>query len=253
MVGRVRPWFDRVCVSGWHRLALPRARRPSLRDAQQFRSRRLSPPCIIAAVSPRNGLLAWRIRQKLTDEEKGQRVTVRWFVEFIAFLLHLVPPTKQHFIADNSNQLSSRDVNAMLQSANSPHEFHLLSRYSPDFNPIEHCFNVWKADVKTTENMDEVKLRRKMAVYATKLSPTLVRHCYEHCCRPSLSARDPRRRFLNCLLVKIEPIQCYHKFLHYQQRQQQQQHAMMMNAPFQGSFGIARAPLVSPQLDSPTC
>jgi hypothetical protein len=30
-----------------------------------------------AAVSPRDGLLAWRIRQKLTDEEKGQRVTVR--------------------------------------------------------------------------------------------------------------------------------------------------------------------------------
>jgi hypothetical protein len=68
----------------------------------------------------------------------------------------------------------------MLESVHSPHEFHLLSRYSPDFNPIEHCFNVWKADVKTTENMDEVKLRRKMVVNATKLSPTLVRHCYEH-------------------------------------------------------------------------
>jgi hypothetical protein len=135
---------------------------------------------ILAAVSPRNGLLAWRIRQKLTDEGKGQRVTVRWFVEFIAFLLHLIPSTKQYFIADNSNQHSSRDVNAMLESVHSPHEFHLLSRYSPDFNPIERCFNVWKADVKTTENMDEVKLRDKMAVDATKLSPTLVRHCYEH-------------------------------------------------------------------------
>lgn len=136
---------------------------------------------ILAAVSPRFGLLSYAIRRKLQPHERGQRTTIAWFCDFIKSLLPRLPPgEKFYFIADNSNQHSAPDVGRMLSAESSPNEFHLLSRYSPNFNPIENCFHVWKAGIKTIENMVPAFLRPAIQVASTRVTPAIVARCYRH-------------------------------------------------------------------------
>jgi hypothetical protein len=135
---------------------------------------------ILAAVSPRGGLLLWRIREKLKPEEKGKRTTVHWFTEFVRELLPLLPPTHHFIIADNSNQHSERDVTAMLVQERANCSFLHLPPYSPDLNPIENCFNVWKAGIKRVENMSKHTLQQAMEAATSHITPAVVAHAFAH-------------------------------------------------------------------------
>ena len=135
---------------------------------------------ILAAVSPHSGLLLWRVREKLKPEEKGKRTTVHWFTEFVRELLPLLPPTPHFIIADNSNQHSERDVASMLAHEGSNCSFLHLPPYSPDLNPIENCFNAWKAGIKRVENMSKHTLQQAMEAATSHITPAVDAASFAH-------------------------------------------------------------------------
>ena len=100
---------------------------------------------IVAAASPVYGLISWQLNPKLKKEEKGKKITINRFVTFIQSFLSTLKPHTHYFIADNCNQHNEAAITHMLSAQPSPlHCFHFLPPYSPDFNPIENIFNMWK-------------------------------------------------------------------------------------------------------------
>lgn len=59
------------------------------------------------------------------------------------------------------------------------HLLHFLPRYTPDFNPIENCFNVWKAPIKRVIVRDDTHLRTLIFLASRRITAALTKACWE--------------------------------------------------------------------------
>ena len=53
------------------------------------------------------------------------------------------------------------------------HRLHFLPRYSPQLNPIEYCFAIWKTDAKSASMRTTVDLLHQIDEGAKRITPTV--------------------------------------------------------------------------------
>lgn len=146
---------------------------------------------VCAAVSPTEGIIDFRIREKIKKEDVGKRLSCNFFKDFIENLIEKhIPNTPHYIIADNCNQHSAKDLNAMILE-NQPVteirdelppniQFVFLPPYSPELNPIEQSFNVWKAHIKTLDALSTDDLQQAIAYYCTNITAESVANQFAH-------------------------------------------------------------------------
>lgn len=130
---------------------------------------------IVAAIIPQYGLLAYRIYQSQRGGA-GPGVATERFTDFVKYLCEdkLVDKLIDWpcwFIMDNCSAHNEEKIREVIK----PHGHQLLfvPPYSPQFNPIENCFGIWKTDAHQRRMGTEDELRDAIDAGAKRITPAV--------------------------------------------------------------------------------
>ena len=161
---------------GWSRIG-----QPAFRTTSTIRGKNHS---VIAAISPTQGLIHFKIKRTEDDEEyETKGVGTQVFTDFTKELLRKPPlstPRSFYFtIMDNVGFHKSREVATLY---NKKHRHTLLPPYSPFLNPIELIFSEWKSIFKglphTTD--EEVWTAIENSAETLNADKTPFLRCFKH-------------------------------------------------------------------------
>jgi len=141
---------------------------------------------LLAAISPAKGLIHYDTHT-YSKEEGG--VTAKVFLSFIQDLLQkdIFREQSMYLIMDNATIHKEEDINDLLELRKEgrlqnrfKHYLCFLPPYSPQLNPIENVFGIWKTDaLKTTmKNKDDVL--EEIEKGKEKITQEVCKKCYSH-------------------------------------------------------------------------
>lgn len=130
-----------------------------------------------AAIVPDFGLVHFEVHRG--KHKKGQQS-----VRFAEFIQHVNEKLIEKginwpcfFIMDNASFHKPDLLRPVLRP--SGHTLKFLPRYTPDFNPIENCFSVWKAGIKREYIRDDAHLRALIWLNSKHITDVVTRHCWD--------------------------------------------------------------------------
>lgn len=113
-------------------------------------------------------------------------VFVRWLT---AWLLPALPRGTT-IVCDNLSVHRHQKVRPAVEAAGC--HLRYLPPYSPDFNPIEHVFNMLKADLRAAGSRTFDTLVDSIGTALTAMSADQIANCYRHCgYQPPASPSQP--------------------------------------------------------------
>lgn len=132
---------------------------------------------VLAAFSPVNGFIK--------HVEKMGAIHSDDYEKFVADLLKEVRfRHRSHtIIHDNARIHREKQLNDILHGQTLQHEIKFLPPYSPQLNPIETGFHIWKSAIRgaaMSERNTTIRLTNLINSTRSNISPTMSEHLYEH-------------------------------------------------------------------------
>jgi transposase len=132
------------------------------------------------AVLPDHGLLHYFIIPGTSGKPGEQTALFTQFCEETAEILRKDRPDgRVYFIMDNASFHSKAALPEALAKFNV--EIHFLSRYSPQFNPIENCFGIWKNAVHKLPKGSNAELIDSIQKGTKAVTREVTMSCHDKC------------------------------------------------------------------------
>lgn len=139
---------------------------------------------VIAAMSPRHGLVYWKIKRTEESEEyETTGVGAEVFKDFVKELLQrpLLKQRSSFFfcVMDNVNFHKSPAIKALFSRQ---HQYQLLPPYSPFLNPLENVFHSWKSKFRGLKHRNDEEVVAAITKSAEELSTekNTFLNCFAH-------------------------------------------------------------------------
>jgi transposase len=101
---------------------------------------------------------------------------------FLAYLREVLCPTLQIgqvVVMDNLSAHKVDGVRELIEATGA--ELRYLPPYSPDFNPIEHCWSVVKQHLRQLKARSLAALEEAIPLALALISPAIALNCFTHC------------------------------------------------------------------------